>query len=366
MDPGQSAPAPVPPRQPPTPHPQRLSGPAFAHDARGPSPPQPAPAWSSPVHPYPAQPYTVAPPPPVGEPIKAEPWGTEDPSLWCARQARFHSLWGMLAISMFLLTFGLGCYGIITAYLYEGEEGGSKAYGAFAMIILSPIILTIVGAVAAYQLFRTGRRTRGLPGAPAGLGWANLTLGLATLLWALLFFVFLGLLTVKSGEKGDFPLGLFAYVPVYMGLCTALTLTGSSLLAWSRATRLESGLVMLLGWGSLLVFMLSAIIINPDNITPDEYEKLVFWLRFGPVIASILPFFSIMGILYAHGRRLRVLEGEVVTGVPASQHAEEIAALGACPRCGARRTIHPRTRELFCPACGFGLPPEPEVVWPPQ
>jgi hypothetical protein len=361
MAPGQSAPAPVPPRQPPVPFSQQHTGQALAPGA-----PPPSQAPSPPAQPYPAYPYSTAPPPPPGTPLKGEPWGTEDPSLWCARQARFHSLWGMLAISIFLLGFGLGCYIIITAYLYEGEEGGSQAWGGFLLLVLSPIILTIVGAVAAFSLFRTGRRMRGRAGAPEGLGWANLALGFATLLWALLIFVFIGLATIKSGENGDFPLGMFAYAPVYMGLCTALTLTGSSLLAWSSATRLESGLVMLLGWGALFVFMLSAIIINPDNITPDEYEKLVFWLRFGPIIASILPFFSIIGILYAHGRRLRVLEGEVVTGMPASMATPGQTDLGACPGCGARRTVHPRTRELFCPACGYGLPPEPDVLWPPQ
>ncbi len=271
----------------------------------------------------------------------------------------------MVAVSTLLLAFGLGCYIVITTFLYEGEEAGSKAVGGFLLLILSPIVLSIVGGVAAGSLFRTGRRMRGRAGAPEGLGWANLTLGLATLLWALLIFVFIGLATIKSGDNDDFPLGLFAYVPVYMGLCTALTLTGSALLAWSPLTRLESGLVILLGWGTLLVFMLSAIIINPDEITPDEYEKLVFWLRFGPIIASLLPFFSVLGILYVHGRRLRVLEGEVVMAPSAGGAAGHVADLGACPRCGARRTVHPRTREQFCPACGHGLPPEPQVPWPP-
>ena len=382
MAPGQSPPATAPSRSPPAPQPQRLSGPTFARDAPAPVPPRwppaPPPQQSSgPAPGYGAQAPPQAPPPPylaftppTGPPPvpvqKDEPWGAEDPVLWCARRARFHSIWGMVAISTFLLTFGLGCYGLITTFLYEGEEAGSKAYGSFALIILSPIILTIVGGVAAGSLFRTGRRMRGRAGAPEGLGWANLSLGLATLLWALLFFVFLGLLAVKSGEKDDFPLGLFAYVPVYMGLCTAITLTGSALLAWSPLTRLESGLVILLGWGALLVFMLSAIIINPDNITPDEYEKLVFWLRFGPIIASLLPFFSILGILYAHGRRLRVLEGEAAMATSTAGPTGQVTDLGACPKCGARRTVHPRTRELFCPACGFGLPPEPEVPWPPQ
>jgi hypothetical protein len=298
---------------------------------------------------------------------KPEPWGDTDPVLWCAKRARFHSVWGMAAVSFFLLLFGLGCYSIISTAYYEGEEALKGKVGAFVMLVLSPIFLSIVGGVASGALFRTARRMRDRSGAPEGLRLAVLVLGFATLLFVLLFPVFIGLATVTAGENGDFPLGLFAYLPVYMGLCVAFLVSGSALLAWSRLTRVESGLVILLGWAALLVTVIAASTVNPDNFDPERIDRFVFWLMYGSIIASLLPWLTVFGLWYAHGRQVGILEGalEVPGGLGLAPAPGKGPDDGLCSRCGAAMAVYPRTGVTFCPACGHGLAPEPEVPWPP-
>ncbi len=356
----QPPPQQPPPQQPPPQQPPTQWPPQYQFTEATPAQPQAPPQ-------YPYYPPQQAPPPP---PPKPEPWGAEDPILWCARRARFHSVWGMAAVSLFLTLFGLGCYKLISTAYYEGAEELEGMVGTFLMLILSPIFLSIVGGVASGALFRTARRMRDRSGAPEGLRLAVLVLGFSTLLFVLLFPVFIGLATVKGGEEGDFPLGLFAYLPVYMGLCVAFLVSGSALLAWSRLTRVESGLVILLGWAALLVTLIAASTINPDNFDPANIDKFVFWVMYGPVIASLLPWLTVLGLWYAHGRQLGILEGALA--MPPGAATVPSAATtkgpenGLCPKCGATMAVYPRTGVTFCPACGHGLAPEPEAPWPPS
>ena len=316
--------------------------------------------------PYP-QPYAQSYPQP---PSKPEPWGAEDPVLWGARRARSQALWGSAAVAALLITFGAGLYLVFTYFLYNGQPSGGERgpVGGFLLLVLSPLALSIVGMVAAWRLFRTCGAVRGRDGAPEGLGMASITLALSTLLWALLFPLFFGLLNIKSGKNGDFPLGLVGYLPAYMGLCVAVYISGTALMAWSKLTRVESGIALAIGWGALAVFLLFPAIINPARVTAGHYDLIVFWFRFGALMAALLPCLAVLGLLYAHGRWIAMVSmiGSIPAGAPPGPlPAGPLVPGSPCPACGGTLVTHPKTGATFCPACGHGLPQEQEVPWPP-
>ena len=313
--------------------------------------------------PYP-QPYLQQPPP------RPEPWGSEDPILWSARRARSQALWGSVAVAALLITFGAGLYLVFTYFLYEGTpaEGERGPVGGFLLLVLSPLALSIVGAVAAWRLLSTGRAIKGRDGAPEGLGMANVALAFSMLLWALLFPLFFVLLSIKTGEKDDFPIGLVGYLPAYMGLCVAVYISGAALTAWSKLTRVEAGIALAIGWGALVVFLLFPAIINPARVTAGDYDLIVFWFRFGALMAALLPCLAVLGLLYAHGRWLAMigLMGSMPAGAPPGPPSPGALVPGSpCPSCGGTPVTHPKTGATFCPACGHGLPQEQEVPWPP-
>jgi hypothetical protein len=176
------------------------------------------------------------------------------------------------------------------------------------------------------------------------------------------------LLSIKSGEKGDFPIGLVGYLPAYMGLCVAVYISGAALMTWSKMTRVESGIALAIGWGSLAVFLLFPAIINPARVTAGDYDLIVFWFRFGALMAALLPCLAVLGLLYAHGRWLAMIDmmGSVPVGAPSgSSSAGTLVPGSPCPSCGGTLVTHPKTGGAFCPACGHGLPQEQEVPWPP-
>ena len=269
-----------------------------------------------------------------------------------------------------LVTFGAGLYLVFTYFLYEGApaKGERGPVGGFLLLVLSPLALSIVGAVAAWKLLGTGRGIRGRDGAPEGMGMANVALALSTLLWVLLFPLFFVLLSIKTGENGDFPIGLVGYLPVYMGLCVAVYTSGAALMAWSRLTRVESGIVLAIGWGALAVFLLFPAIINPSRVAAGDYDLVVFWFRFGALMAALLPCLSVLGLLYAHGRWIALvgMDGPTPAGAsPGPPPAGPLVPESHCPSCGGTLVTHPKTGSTFCPACGHGLPQEQEVPWPP-
>jgi len=273
-------------------------------------------------------------------------------------------------VAALLIAFGAGLYLVFTFFLYEGTPAAGERgpVGGFLLLVLSPLALSIVGAVAAWKLLGTGRRIKGREGVPEGLGMANVALALSTLLWVLLFPMFFVLLSIKTGANGDFPIGLVSYLPAYLGLCVATYISGAALMAWSRLTRVEAGIVLAIGWGALAVFLLFPAIINPARVTAGDYELVVFWFRFGALMAALLPCLAVLGLLYAHGRWLamigptRELSPGASTGAPS---ARPLVPGSPCPSCTGTLVTHPRTGATFCPACGHGLPQEQEVLWPP-
>ena len=78
-----------------------------------------------PPPPVTAHPPPMAPLPP--ETSKEEPWGAEDPLLWSARRARFHTVWGSVAIAFLVLLFGAGMYTLFTVAIYEGDIEGHSS-----------------------------------------------------------------------------------------------------------------------------------------------------------------------------------------------------------------------------------------------
>jgi hypothetical protein len=284
--------------------------------------------------------------------------------VWSIRKARNQALWGSIAIALLVLAFGGGWYSLFTEFIYEGE-GNVEGYGLI-WVVIAVLVLPIVGAVASGTLLRTGRRIRDMDDAPDGLSYANPILAISILLFLLMYVAFAGSATIT---EGDFPVGILRVFPVYVGFCIAMYVTGAAFLTWSDSTRLEAGIAMALGWGAFLMFIVYSSFLNPDRVADDGWDQILFWLRFGLLIASILPFLVVMGLWYSYRRALELLDVEKVTTLELDQGADVTvdarASGGECDSCGAVLTEHPRTGEVFCPACGAGLLSEQEVPWPP-
>jgi hypothetical protein len=283
--------------------------------------------------------------------------------VWCSRRARLHALWGSTAIAFLILIFGAGMYGLFTMALYEGDVEGASG---LLLLLLSPFILTVVGAFASGALALTAGRMRGLPGAPPRIGVARGVLWSSVVLWVLLFVVFIGSLFVR--REGDFPFGIVTLLPFYMGLCVAVYSTGAALMAWSDTNRIESTMVIGLGWVALVMFLILPVTVATWEWGEDAADRIIFWIRFGNLFGAIVPWLIVLGLFYINGRSLRMAEDRFAREAADAYEFREIApegGPGTCPRCGGSQSVHPRTREVFCPACGAGLEPEQDVPWPP-
>ncbi len=320
-------------------------------------------ATPPPPPPVAAHPPPMAPPPPDAG--KAEPWGQEDPLLWSARRARLHAIWGSAAIALFVLMFGAGMYSLFTAAIYDG---GIEGHPSLILLVLSPFLLAIVGAVATGALARNVGRMSRQPLAPAGAGTARSLLWFSVFLWLLLFIIFPLSLTVTTepGEGGDepFPIGIITVLPVYIGFCVAIYTTGAAYAAWSDENKVESILIIGLAWAAFAMFLLLPAVINSWDLgseTPNvDWDSAVWWLRFGNLFPAIAPWLIVVGLYFIHGRNITLLEEAVeLDGLPPTHGAPgDVTSGDACPRCGGSISTHPRTLETFCSACGWGLQPE--------
>lgn len=298
-------------------------------------------------------------PPQETKGTEEEPWGDEDPLLWSAQRARRHALWGSFTIAFLILLFEGGLYALFTTALYEGSVEGK---GGLILLLLTPFFLAVVAAVATGALARNVGRMSRQPGAPEGARPARAVLWFSTLLWALLFIVFPASLRVQTepnpGED-PFPIGILTVLPLYMGFCVAIYTTGAALATWSERRKLEQGLVMLLGWAALGMFLILPAVISTWNLgseSPEvDWDSAIWWLRFGHFFATLVPWLIVVGLHYVYGRVIYRIELELEeTGAPPMP-----ASPGAgCPRCGGSLMVHPRTQEVFCTACGAGLSDE--------
>ena len=255
-------------------------------------------------------------------------------------------------------------YGIVTMALYQGDVEGASG---LLLLLLSPFILTAVGAFASGALALTAGRMRGLPGAPSKMGIARGILWLSAILWVLLFVVFIGSLFMMV--EGDFPLGIITILPFYMGLCVAVYTTGAALMAWSDTNRIAASMVIGLGWIALLMFLILPVTVATWEWGEGAADRIIFWIRFGNLFGAVVPWLIVLGLFYINGRSLRMAEDRHMQDAKGGFEFEEVVnetKPGTCQSCGGTQSVHPRTQEVFCPACGAGLTPEQEVPWPPQ
>ena len=81
---------------------------------------------------------------------------------------------------------------------------------------------------------------------------------------------------------------------------------------------------------------------------------------------AILPWLVIVGLNYSHGRSiaLLVVDEDQYSAHPPPSGAVGAgdAATGACSQCGGGLSIHPKTQEIFCTACGDGLGTTKDII----
>ncbi|NOQ55018.1 MAG: hypothetical protein GQ558_10505, partial [Thermoplasmata archaeon] len=321
---------------------------------------------------YPPTPMLQAPPPPQG-PSKAEPWGSEDPLMWCARKVRRLTLMSSATIAFLILLFGAGLYTLFTIIIYEGEDS-LEDEGAVGLVLLliTPLALAIAGGILTAILARSVGRLAEQPGAPSGAPMAKLVLWLSSALWFFLFIVFFIaiLTTVEGGEEGsdgDFPVGLLTILPVYMGLCLAVFTSGAALAAASEENRLESFLVLGLGWAAFIVFLILPALLSSWNIGSGnetiDWNSVTFWLRFGNLFPAVLPWPIVLALNWTHVRSIDILGASgTVPSVTTFGAVSNGSRGNGCDRCGGALSVHPKTQEVFCTACGAGLASEEVVV----
>ncbi|UCC93616.1 MAG: zinc ribbon domain-containing protein [Thermoplasmata archaeon] len=318
---------------------------------------------SAPPPPVVAQPSPYSAPPP--EPSKEEPWGLEDPLLWCARRVRLHALWGSSVIALLVLLFGVGMYVLFTAAIFEGNIEGEPM---LILLLLTPFILAIVGAVATGALARNVGRLAKQPLAPPGASTARGVLWFSVLLWVMLLVMFPVSLTITTdGGDEPFPIGILTVLPVYIGFCVAIYTTGAAYAAWSESNKAESLLVIGLAWAAFGMFLLLPSVISSWNLgsaDPDiDWNSAVWWLRFGNLFPAIAPWLIVAGLYFIHNRSIAILEDRSIEDVGPPPYGVNAGATSAdaCPNCGSRLSEHPKTLEVFCAACGWGLSPEQQA-----
>ncbi|MCK5254029.1 MAG: hypothetical protein KAQ96_13810, partial [Thermoplasmata archaeon] len=319
-------------------------------------------AQPPPGHPYP--PPTSVPPP---EPSKEEPWGAEDPLLWSARRARFHAIWGSAAIAFLVMAFGIGMYTLFTAAIYEGNIEGNSS---LIILLLTPFILAIVGAVATGALARNVGRMSKQSLAPAGAKTARSILWFSVFLWIMLLVMFPISFTINTDPGGSedepFPIGIITVLPVYIGFCVAIYTSGAAYAAWSENNKVECMLIIGLAWAAFAMFLLLPAVVSSWNLGAEDpdinWDSAVWWLRFGNLFPAITPWLIVFGLYYVHNRSMTILEETINVGEGPSPIGAPVGATSAdaCPTCGSGLSVHPTTLEVFCAACGWGLRPEAE------
>lgn len=319
---------------------------------------------------YPPPPVMQVPPPPQGPP-NTEPWGNEDPLMWCARKVRRLTLMSSATIAFLILLFGAGLYTLFTVVIYEGEEQLDGS-GGLILLLITPLALAIAGGILTAILAKNVGRLAKQPGAPSGASMAKLVLWLSAALWFFLFIVFfIAILTTteggEEGSDGDFPTGLLTILPVYMGLCLAVFTSGAALAAASEENRLESFLVLGLGWAAFIVFLILPALLSSWNIGSEsaviDWDSVIFWLRFGNLFPAVLPWLIVLALNWTHVKSIDILgsSGSVPTVTTFGAVSNGSKGNG-CNLCGGALSVHPKTQEVFCTACGAGLASDEVVV----
>ena len=264
-------------------------------------------------------------------------------------------------------------YTLFTIVIYEGEEQleGEGAVGLI-LLLITPLALAIAGGIMTAILARSVGRLAEQPGAPSGAPMAKLVLWLSSALWFFLFIVFFIaiLTTVEGGEEGsdgDFPVGLLTILPVYMGLCLAVFTSGAALATASEENRLESFLVLGLGWAAFIVFLILPALLSSWNIGSGnetiDWNSVTFWLRFGNLFPAVLPWLIVLALNWTHVRSIDILGASgTVPSVTTFGAVSNGSRGNGCDRCGGALSVHPKTQEVFCTACGAGLASEEVVV----
>ncbi len=293
--------------------------------------------------------------------------------MWCARKVRRLTLMSSATIAFLILLFGAGLYTLFTIVIYEGEEQleGEGAVGLI-LLLITPLALAIAGGILTAILARNVGRLAEQPGAPSGAPMAKLVLWLSSALWFFLFIVFfIALLTTaeggEEGSDGDFPIGLLTILPVYMGLCLAVFTSGAALATASEENRLESFLVLGLGWAAFIVFLILPALLSSWNIGSGnetiDWNSVTFWLRFGSLFPAVLPWLVVLALNWTHVRSIDILGASGTVPSVTTFGAMSNGSRGnGCDRCGGALSVHPKTQEVFCTACGAGLASEEVVV----
>jgi hypothetical protein len=258
-------------------------------------------------------------------------------------------------------------YVLFTAAIFEGDIEGNPS---LILLLLSPFLLAIIGAVAAGAMARNVGRMSKQPLAPAGAGTARGILWLSVFLWVMLLIVFPLSLTVTTEpdnpENEPFPIGILTVLPVYIGLCLAIYATGASYAAWSKDNKVECMLIIGLAWAAFAMFLLLPAVIGSWNLGSEDpdvsWDSAVWWLRFGSLFPAIAPWLIVVGLYFVHNRSISLLEEELEgdPSPPPPGASSGATSADSCPTCCGNLSVHPKTLEVFCGACGWGLRPETE------
>jgi len=309
-------------------------------------------------------------PPPQPGPTKEEPWGSEDPLIWCARKVRRLTLISSATIAFLILLFGAGMYSLFTAVIYD-SDADLEGQGGLILLLITPLVLAIAGGILTAILAKNVGRLAKQPGAPSGASMAKLVLWISAALWFFLFIVFfISILTIteggEEGSDGDFPVGILTILPVYMGLCLAVFTSGAAMAATSEENRIEGLLVLGLGWAAFIVFLILPALLSSWDIGSGkeiDWDSATYWLRFGNLFPAVLPWLIVLALNWIHVKSIDILESSGTAPTVAAYGAISNGSKGnGCNQCGGALSVHPKTQEVFCTACGAGLASEVVVV----
>jgi uncharacterized Zn finger protein (UPF0148 family) len=259
-------------------------------------------------------------------------------------------------------------YGFFSDLRFDQEVDN---WAAVVALFVTPFILSGVGAVAAWRLAKYVGIMSKQPLAPEGTKLARVILWFSVFTWGILWLVFLIAIFLSidqsSPDEDQFPWGMVTSFPVYMGLCLGIYTTGAAYSAWARNNKVEALLVIGLAWAAFAMFLLLPMVINSwglDSENPTfDWDSIVWWLRFGSLFPAIAPWLIVFGLYSIHNRSISILEEDILedAGPPAQVATATATAADACPNCGGNLSVHPKTLEVFCAACGWGLTAEEEA-----